>query len=758
MRLPTPGILTTAVLEFLVAGSLIVGATITWRYIERGRSATVESSAAAREAARSGARSIDSLLQRVEPIARSVADRIGRGEIRDSLGLAAALSGALGPGRDSLVLAIGAAYRPYAGPGHRRFFSLRVRHADGKLIPEPIRYDYTAPSWSWYHDPILEDSAMWVEPFYNGSTGAAEVDYAVPFHLPGRDDPAGVVVLTCSVERIRALVGSLGVGRAGYAFLLSAEGQYLAHPRAEYLAGGQGREDGGGGGARTIFAVAWERGDTALHSLAIHATQGEAGSVRHVDDFTGEAAWIYYQPVSTPGWSVGAVFYSETQRPDADLARRDLILIVISALVLLLAVLGLVGSVLLGKTAQAPVEEAEPPEPRSQPRRTSYATIVLRRPLPVGAATVLWSMVVLAALALAGAIAAVWIAAARYPASEPVPREMLLDAAGIRQALKLSGTHCRGSEEVTGSRPVTCIPTGVLVKSFDFVAGTNITMTGYVWQRYDSPVARGTPRGFILPEAESAAVEVLDSVAVAGGELIRWTFAATFRQEFEYDKYPLDHQEMWLRLAPAGLDPGVVLVPDLSAYDVLNPVTRPGVDEGIVLPGWAIDEAFFSLRPHGYSASLGRPDAPGGRRPELYYSMELRRDFLSPFIADVVPLAVAVALLFAILVTASRRDAEGRQLGFSAMDVVLGCAALFFVIIFQHLSLRNSLRSPRIMYIEYFYFLTYFALMGVSIDALIFGARTSIRLIEFGDNLVPKLAFWPLFMGIMFVVTASIFY
>ena len=158
-----------------------------------------------------------------------------------------------------------------------------------------------------------------------------------------------------------------------------------------------------------------------------------------------------------------------------------------------------------------------------------------------------------------------------------------------------------------------------------------------------------------------------------------------------------------------------------------------------------------------YGTNLGRPGA-GARRPELYFNMEVRRYFLDPFIAQVVPLAVAVALLFATLVTASRRDTEGRQPGFSATDVVLGCAALFFVIIFEHLALRDSLRSPRIMYFEYFYFLTYITLMTVSIDALIFGARTRIRLIEFGDNMIPKLAFWPMFLGVLLIITVTVFY
>jgi hypothetical protein len=114
-------------------------------------------------------------------------------------------------------------------------------------------------------------------------------------------------------------------------------------------------------------------------------------------------------------------------------------------------------------------------------------------------------------------------------------------------------------------------------------------------------------------------------------------------------------------------------------------------------------------------------------------------------------------MLFGILLISSKRGRRAAWFGFTAKDVVLGNAALFFVVIFDHAALRQSLASPRIIYMEWFYLLMYLSLLGVTLNSLLF-ATGRIRLLEVGDNLLPKVLFGPAYLAAIFAITVAVFY
>src|SRR5690606_24644441 len=139
------------------------------------------------------------------------------------------------------------------------------------------------------------------------------------------------------------------------------------------------------------------------------------------------------------------------------------------------------------------------------------------------------------------------------------------------------------------------------------------------------------------------------------------------------------------RLRPASPVSNAVLVPDFDGYAMMNPAFRPGVDAGLVIPGWEVLTSYYDYRLHSYNATLGMAGREGTELyPELYFNVELRRLFIGPFVTYIVPLLVTAAMLFALLLISSRREASEGLLGFSAAEVVLGAAALFFVASFQH--------------------------------------------------------------------------
>lgn len=65
-----------------------------------------------------------------------------------------------------------------------------------------------------------------------------------------------------------------------------------------------------------------------------------------------------------------------------------------------------------------------------------------------------------------------------------------------------------------------------------------------------------------------------------------------------------------------------------------------------------------------------------------------------------------------------KKDPDG-LFGFNSLNALLGCSALFFVVILNHIALRNTLDSDRIAYLEYFYFVTYLVILYVSANSFL---------------------------------------
>jgi hypothetical protein len=691
---------------------LAAAAALSWRHATAGDRALAAAMGRARGGAAGAARAIDDMLLGVMPLVQATADDLTQGRLR-----AADLPGRFREAiaRNPVLLGMGAAYEPHAyAPNQRLYAPYVVRQPAGAplLIRLDERYDYTQFRYRWYGDPIL-DGAMWHEARFERDGEGMVAIYGAPFYRPGagrdRDAPLGLVFATIAMESVAHALDAMALGTAGYAMVFAKDGRYISHPRRDFVRQGA-----------TVFETAWSSGDTTLHSMAIRAIKGERGVAESFDELTGQSSRIFTEPIPSTGWTLAVVLFLRQFEGDPDTTRQAMFQI---------ALLALAGLVCLG-----------------------LASLSLLFDHGEG---VWWAHAAGLSVLLTAGMLSLWWASDRYPVDEIEDRVKIFDPAGLEQWLR---SYARGAGPAGGSTGIR-VPTGVFVRSVEFVSGTNVAVAGYVWQKYPKGVPDGVARGFALPEADKPEVKEIFRRRENGQEVIGWSFSATLRQQFSYERYPFDRQEVWVRLRHEAFDQRVILVPDLEAYQLTNPVTRPGVAEDLVLPGWDVLGSFFDFRASRYNANLGLAGFEGQRSPpELYFNVQVRRQFVGPFISNIVPLFVTAAMLFAILLTGSKREEGSSLLGFTAMDVVLGCAALFFVASFQHISLRDRLVSARIMYFEYFYFMTYLALMVGSLNGILFAAPASPRLIAYRNNLIPKLAFWPALLACLLGITFGVLY
>src|SRR5262249_27029669 len=141
-------------------------------------------------------------------------------------------------------------------------------------------------------------------------------------------------------------------------------------------------------------------------------------------------------------------------------------------------------------------------------------------------------------------------------------------------------------------------------------------------------------RGVVLPEAERATFREVYRTHQADEEVIGWSFRATLREQFDYDRYPLDRQQVWLRMWHVAFERDAYLQPDLSAFPSADPGALPGIAPTFVPETGQVQESSFSYRLTRYSTNFGIRDYDAtAPQPELYYTIGLRRSLLRPLIA-----------------------------------------------------------------------------------------------------------------------------
>ena len=305
------------------------------------------------------------------------------------------------------------------------------------------------------------------------------------------------------------------------------------------------------------------------------------------------------------------------------------------------------------------------------------------------------------------------------------------------------------------------IPTGVSIQSMEFLTGDNVEVTGYIWQRFGPDVPEDIDRGVVLAEGVKEAYDAKEAYRYEenGIETIGWYFAATLRQPFEYTKYPLDEQDLWVRIWPRDFSRDIVLVPDFSSYNTMRPTSMPGVESEFVYSGWSPVYSGFSFSDELYDSSFGigvagqYPDLP-----DLYFNLVLDRNFVGPFF-DIFVFAIAVAsLLFGLLaLTTDDENLKGRfQL--STAGVLTAASGLLFAVILKHNQIRSGVDTQGLSYIEAIPIILYGIIVFVVLNAILLAAPVKVRLFAYRHNLVPVLGYWPVLLGSLLVVTLIVFF
>ncbi|WP_440947658.1 cache domain-containing protein [Methanosarcina sp. T3] len=627
-------------------------------------------------------------------IAEEISTDLSSGKLKNDSMIKARLLSEMenNPGIFSIVVA----YSPSVNAGQLHSFHFK---RDGSYVKDysPIQYNYTSDSenTAWYNNPLKKGSGLWNSPYFGTADRKYLIDYSVPFYLAesgNRDEIAGIVGVSHSLEGIRAEVGDLDLGNTGYGFILSGKGVVISCPFQKYLCG-------------NISELAKEYSDFDLISQNV-----TDGGYRVTNSRTGQSFWVFHESIPSTDWTLGIVLpLEETLMEKKTEKNRAVILIMLAAFAFSFSL--------------------------------SLLFISLYRHDLGG----LWILAFIFSFLCVMGMGFIWYFALNY-SSPPCGNGDLVvfDMVDVETVLQHSGTDPETPR----------VPTGVFLETMEFSSSNDIILTGYVWQNLSEPSADKASPGFSFPESKEVTIEkayVNENEGVVG-----WHFKTTLRQQFDYSRYPFDREYVWIRFW-GNASEGNILIPDFDSYDSLMPENLPGLERSLVLEGWEPQKTFFSYRVNSYNTDFGAGNFSHSNVSELYFNVEIKRNFKDPFVSNLLSVMVISILLFAVL-TMTTRDEKKTLFSFSSSGVLSYCSSLFFVLIVAHASLRTRASMHDIIYLEYFYFIMYLAILAVSLNSIVFGSGMNIRFITAKDNLYVKLLYWPVILGCLLLITLLNFY
>ncbi|WMW22826.1 Cache 3/Cache 2 fusion domain-containing protein [Methanolobus mangrovi] len=566
-------------------------------------------------------------------------------------------------------------------------------------------YDYTlengeeenVPNTEWYHR-ALTDGGGWNEPYFGSRSNRYIFEYSTPFEstyaMQQGISPAGVVYASYSLEGLRDIIGSLELGKTGYGFIVSQDGDVISHPIEDYV-------------TRNISDIS--KTDSVLGQITSDISPGTVSTV--YDSNSGNKLWVFYEEIPQTDMVLGVVLKDDEvlHYMNEELYHEKIYLS-----------LGIIGLL------------------------TSLSIIIFTRNGTTKAS--MWKIVIIFSILCFIEIGVVWNLTMTNNVSENMDDIILYDESGLESSLEKVYLNDVNTKEAT-SDSMLKVPTGMFIQSIEFASGNDVVITGYVWQKHVEGIADDYVPGIIFPESESTSItNAYEKDGVTG-----WYFETTLREQFDYITYPFDMETVWIRLWSDGFDDNVVLVPDLDSYYSITPESTPGIEKDFVLEGWDITKSYFSYKVNEYDTDFGINGYKENANPELYFNVEMKRDIVTPFITYMSPLLLIALLLFIALFTEVKSDTD-------SSEILKYGASLMLVLMVAHVSLRESLTASGIIYLEYFYIIMYFMVLAISFNAIIYASDRKIPVIEYEDNVFAKLMYWPVMLFLILMVTLATFF
>lgn len=605
-----------------------------------------------------------------------------------------------------------ACFEPFAYQLEQRLFCPYYNKASSEYIYVEDSYDYTErrAGTAWYTG-VIDGGANWAEPYFGDAAQDWFIDYGVPFYWTRGEKTGqvrGMIDLTLQAEDFRNYIHIRTVGKTGYEFLTTKTGTFVAHPIADYV------------GNENLETLKLTESDPALRRAYEAMEQGKSGLVKFYDEAAGDDAIFIYDTLAPSDYRIGVIFYMrDVLGPDSQTSRR-----IINIALALSAFLINLTAMIFGRDY---LDAREIEQLSWQATSMLIALVVLVGFLEHGRERVLdvnESAAIVDSTALGDYVATIETRADRLKVEPPVQ-----------------------------------VPVGIWIERLEFADSYNVNIGGEIWAQYPETVADEIEPGLRFPQispfAESAYIEEVRRELVPGQEgqegylHVVWEYRVTLRLNLRYADFPFDKRQLDIEIVPTKAD-NIMFVPALGSYEATNPSNRPGLSADINLPGNTLTKSYFNFSTIDFPTDFGYGSKSKFQSvPVLHYNIYLKRKLFNAFITYLIPIFVALSLIYILILACEKTEAR--------QGIIESMAAFFFVLIFSHIDLRKDIVTADLIFIEYFYFATYLMII-LSTANLIAYTKSRTSLFDYNENQLYRAAYFPIFFMIILVAMLWKFY
>ncbi|WP_299007590.1 hypothetical protein [uncultured Shewanella sp.] len=617
---------------------------------------------------------------------------------------------------------IGAAFEPYSINDKLRLFSPYMMQQDHsyEMTRIDLLYDYTADelhsceTGNWYHCAV-QIKEGWLPVQFDEQSNRWVMRDVIP--LIQNENRIGFSFVNIDVTSLYDEINSVDLGDEGYAIIFDQHDKQIYHSRYPSIV----TEDGD-----TLKEYFKNGRSVECHSEHDNKT---CRFMLIANELTGVPSYLYLFDIQQTDWKIAVViekaFFSHHKllvhltELQSWVKVHPYALTLFSVLTVFIWVL--------------------------------FFNLICNRKLQLG----LWSSSLILSLSFVIAILYLWLSQDDTVVLPDKGSMLITNDASLRSFVR---DYSKSSLEQHKEPPI-FIPTGMTVQSTKIDDDNNLVMSGYVWQRYLLFNHYNIEKGLSFPDAITSKTNQLYDHKEGDYQTIGWSFRVKISGHFNYETYPFDKQNIWLRIWPKDYRKHVILIPDAPAYDNLNTSTRPGLETDFSISGWQVKRSFFDIRFNDYNSTLGIDSKANKMHvPELHYNIQIVRNVIDPFVSYLFPVVIVLLMLYAVLLTNSRDESRIGLIGFNALEVLASCSALFFVALLAHVELRSHIGANELIYMEYFFIIAYTMVLIVSVNSILFSWGMNIRFVQYADNALPKLLYWPLLTGLLFIFTLVVFW
>ena len=606
--------------------------------------------------------------------------------------------------RFPLVLGVTVAFEPGRFSGKERYAPFFNKDLNEFQFVESS-YDYTdstLPTAKWYTDVARTSQPMWSEPYFAKAAKTMVVDYGVPLVDPS-GDVIGIVDFAISLSDFTQIVDSLSVGEAGYGFTYEPDGAILSHPNPKFL----------------LYNV-YQLKDGKDENIIAKLRDEREGVVAYDSTYTYKYSWFFFRELESTGWKSVLVFAADDLLGASDEGRHKIIHIAISVSLLLVTIL--VSALGINKFNSRKLWWLV----------TALSTIIVANII------IIWYLNLITDFSLFDN-----------------EQERIVNHTIQKKYTERYDQYLNKLANTTYTK----VPTGLFIESYE-LKSFEASIIGKLWMKYPKSLYASAPPAFYFPDVSAIETRGLVSQIVSETEaddhiLVTWNFRTTLEQDFSYRQFPFEQNDIKVVILYPDFSKNILLVPDLDSYDILNPSVKPGVNADITVPSSNTISSFFTFETIDYKTNFGN-EAQTKNHPALTFNMVAKRVWLSPFIANIIPILIVALIMFIVLYASSNKEHD--RSGLTTMNVIQSSAGFLFILLLAHVNVRNRIDTPEIAYIELFYFSMYvfITLETMALAMLLSGSGS--KLFGYGDNLVMKLLFWPVLVSIWLLLTLVRFY